>query len=1072
MKIGLEKLTKPITNACEVQMRYEKNVNTNTAHSLLMLNPECQIKILEKNLKFLFQKDSSYSYFQIKSNHLSLRTESKDSVIESASNGAEPKPILITRSQPTIHHKGDNKGIHIEGCKRTCVEENCNNNLANKKEIFIVKSNILKDKKVKNKRQLNSAAQFSSLKQFYDHNEENDTSKMDIENQYEFTLEQEKIVSYVCNTSPQRKLTDKSSSDTEFSDDQTVLSDHSSEKCAKPWTDCNGESDSLSGSVASSTLRESNKTNTIVVDTDYLSTFTKITDPSKLLWHPPSSLSCDSLDTPKAKKPSCPAVFVNFNSNNSNSDNRITSDSFQRKMESSFSRETTLFRETSLRGCYNMENIVKDVIPPQTHVQQELKIVKEAIFSAVRSQQNSDDLVSDSVLSMLDMCKSWLRLSSHFKGKEFMDILESHGINPSIFDDFLQWQCVSRVFIDKMIDILQKVTPKICRANDSSTLKDLSGRTLPDVKNFVYSPNYLNMHNSVNSTNTRQIENNLSSSTCEINPNKNWKQRRFFLDQPKQVIVESKNTYGPNYLGNTYNNCSQPHNPCRSDMLYGQGDPPLCYNSESHCTINHQFPDNNSYSGQADVSLSLNSLSISHGNVSNSYRPDNPNLPFISKSVKHFFRDRSGTKLYQTPVASNVTNEFPTLSLPISPHSSASTPNLTIVPPFYNSHMCCSNSSNYQLNPSQLTVKQNPIQCADIDIVEKCPKTSYMKPGSYNIPEKPKGFQKIINNNIPIEDSPVVGVPFLFSGPQGSIISPKPISSISKTENQGSNEDKGERKSEEKWKAAKTSAETFRDNLMASVADSEQNVKSSDTVTINTHFLLSDEFSQSSLSNDCKLSIESKETSSCERTNPAMDVSVVEAKVKTSDWLMQSFNKAVLESEREVPNFQNCTIPNWEHDTGCEVKDMYKTNCKGETLASNEIDGINSYYNSFFSVNCSQNCLQFDEKVNSKPELSVVGAVDTKSESNDASLLEDETNRNNSKLQDLSASCLLDHKFSLFRKKAKPVFNRAITKPISNKLEDILNCICSTQVSSLVEFGYKSEKVSVISNLFLVQASF
>lgn len=1073
LKIGLAKLSSNMTNVCGIRMRYEQNVNKSTLHSLLVLNPECQIKILEENLKFLFQEDSTYNYFQIKSNHLSLRSGSRDSIIQSANNSViEPKPLLINSLEPTFRYAVNKNENSLERNKSIGLEETVNNNLADRKELLSVhtsrvSSNILKEtKRVKNKRVLRSAAKLSPLKPFFDQNasEEHDNSRKDADNQYEFTVEQEKIVSFVCSNSPPRKQTDKSSS--EFSDDQTVFSDHDSDSRCKLWTSCNGESDSLSES-ASNTC-ESNKTNT-VVDTDYLSKFHQMTGSNQLLWHPPTSLSYDSLETSRHKQPSYPAAFTNLNATEAFSDIRASSGSVQRKMESSFSRETTLFRETSLRGCYNMENIVKGIIPPLTQVQQELKKVRESIFSAVRSQQSADDLVSDSILSILDICKSWLRLSSHLKGKEFVDILESSGVNLSVLNDFLQWQCVSRVFIDKMIDTLQKITPKMYSSNVSRTLNG-SSMTPTEVKNLVYTPGLLNMHNSVSSINTCPSENDLLSSKCELSSNKHWKLRRFVLDQPNMESRPKNSCMSNNCpASNTYNHFSQTHSPCSSDVFYGQGDPPLTYNSESHfCKINHPFPVKNIFTGQGDVNFSPNSCSILHGSVTNSYQPDkNTNLPCISKSSKHLVRERVDTKSYQTTIASNMAKDFPTLGLPINPLSQATTPNFAIVPPFYNSQMCHKSSSNYQLNPSQFTVKQNPILCTDSDIVEKCTKSSYMKPGSYNIPEKPIGFQKIINNNIPIEDSPVVGVHFLFTGAQGNILSPKTLSSMSATEKHISIEDGGVGKSDEKWKAAMTSAEIFRDNLITCKADCGPNLKLSDTVSLKTHFLLSDDFSQDSSSNDFKLSSESEELSPCERTSPAMDVSVVEAQVKTSDWLMQSFNKAVLENEREVPNYTDCKKLTNDNNSDFEVTDLYRTNFMSEKLGSNEKDGNISHHNFSGSLSYSQNYFQFEENgkvVSLKPELNAINAVDRTSESSDASLTGKKLHRNSKKLQDdLSISCLFDHRSSLFRRKAKSIFKRAITKPISSKLEDILNCICSTEVSSLVEFDCKSEKVRIKS---------
>lgn len=1065
-----------MTNVCGIRMRYEQNVNKSTLHSLLVLTPECQIKILEENLKFLFQEDSSYNYFQIKSNHLSLRSESRDSIVQSANSSiTEPKPLFISSLEPTLRYKVNKKEIPIERNKSIGLAETVNNSLSDRKELLSVhtsrlSSNILKEtKRVKNKRVLSSAAKHSPLKPFFDQNgcDDHDNSRKDADNQYEFTVEQEKIVSFVCSNSPPRKQTDKSSS--EYSDDQNVLSDHDSDSRCKLWTSCNGESDSLSES-ASNTC-ESNKTNT-VVDTNYFSKIQQMTGSNKLLWHPPPSLSYDSLDTPRYKQPAYPAAFTNLNATDAVSDIRVSSDSVQRKMESSFSRETTLFRETSLRGCYNMENIVNGIIPPLTQVQQELKQVRESIFSAVRSQQSADDLVSDSILSILDICKSWLRLSSHLKSKEFVDILESNGINLSILNDFLQWQCVSRVFIDKMIDTLQKITPKTYGSNVSRTLNEHGSMTPTDVKNFAYSPGLLNMHNSVSSINTScQSENDLLSSKCELSSNKHWKLRRFVLDQPNMESKPKSSCRSNCAASNTYNNFSQTHSPCSSDMFYGQGDPPLSYNSESHfCKINHPFPVKNNFSGQGDVNFSQNSCSILHGSVSNSYQPEkNTNLPCISKNSKHLVRERVDTKSYQPTIANNMVKDFPTLGLPINPHGQATTPNFAIVPPFYNSQMCYKSSSNYQLNPSQFTAKQNPIQCTDSDIVEKCTKSSYMKPGSYNIPEKPIGFQKIINNNIPIEDSPVVGVPFLFTGVQGNILSPKTLSSMSTTEKHMSIEDDGVGKSDEKWKAAMTSAEIFRDNLITCKADCGPNLKLSDTVSLKTHFLLSDDNSQDSSSNDFKLSSESEELSPCERTSPAMDVSVVEAQVKTSDWLMQSFNKAVLENEREVPNYMDCKKLNHDNISDFEVTDLYGTNLMRDKLGSKEKDGISSHYNVSCCISSSQNYFQFgpnEKSVSLKPELNAINAVDRKPESSDASLTVKRLHRNNRKLQDdVSISCLFDQRSSLFRRKAKSIFKRAITKPISSKLEDILNCICSTEVSSLVEFDCKSEKVRLNSTL-------
>uniref|UniRef100_A0A1B6G9D9 Bromo domain-containing protein n=1 Tax=Cuerna arida TaxID=1464854 RepID=A0A1B6G9D9_9HEMI len=1040
--------------------------------SLFMLNPECQIKILEET--YLNQTRCGYNNFKIKSDCCPLKKVSKTSSSNKSESNSieqfslkdetalEPKSNILSNSNfPKVIYKSSSN----------CSEDTLVN--SNIKCLFVPTLNGLKDdysdpifqntkmiekiKILKNEEipasdpSSNEYVTKRSLLRRQPVNACSDKNHNELDSDFEFTLKEENIVSFVCSPTPPRKFKDQS--DHKFDNDPSNNdSDQESDKHSE-------RSSSKGDSVSETVSNFSYKSNSIG---DMIMSGTRVHDWPKLnnlVWHPPTqqnSLDLNSINKPNVYSlPSSndlmrPNLHQNIDFHEPVNHNSFLSN--QNRLKSSCAQETILFREASLRGCYNLEAILKEINPSLPVVEQEVVKVKEAIFSSIRSKQNNDCLISDSVCSIMDLIKLWIKLNAHFERDDFRNVLEMSGCDNSVFHEFLQWQYVSRMFIEKMIHVLKKISHRNT-ADMNSISFNHSG--------YLRTPAYELSFNNVNhSSGNDSKDNKFTSSKLDLTQTKHWKQRRFQLDQTNQEVTETKNKRllrSNLTVTNTFNSFQLPVNG-NTEMVFGQGDNRLsCYNRDFN------FDNKNSKMAGKLSNFSEDFSQFSH---SSKFIKDTSVLTGVLEKKEPIKRPlinpmkepcgmKGETNMY-VPRLVNENLNCPSINLmnsSVSHRCSINTSNIPTVPPFCNNQPCFINSNQCLPNfgQCQSLKKANPIHCIDTDLGENCIKSNYMKPGSYNPPQKPLTYQKVINNNLPIEDMPVVGIPFLYSNTQ----TPALIVEVSKSfDTSQSNPSQThavltESRSDDTWKVALSLAESFRESMIASKCSSNPNLKVSETVSLKSHFLLSDEFSQHSSNNEFKLDSENEDSNVFDKSASAdIAIPVVEPKLKTTDWLTKSFDCTPPETDRENINAETKYVR-----SDCESNGINK-----------DCDSI-SHQDKVKHKHCMPVSPEEDRQ---KDSLNIDRGLNTVAHTPKTphvnSIYQDAGSgfnfrkpKKNKKLRDEYTN-VFENKPTLLYRKPKSIFKRSMTKHMFCKLEEIFNYIWNTKLCDFDGVDIKPEQ--------------
>lgn len=1004
-----------------------------------MLNPECHLKFLEENLNFLSRKPTRCNDFKISSSKSSSYSVETLQNVFSLPEDRLPSLTFASLSEgsvsqlKTIERKFDNGS-----CKDTVVFDGSKMKMSNgslqKRAVdkpFLATSSIIKIKEKyssKNDRNHEFHPNLNVKPVTTENTAEIMKNKTDSDNQFEFTVAGEKIVSFVCSPPTSRRPRTKESEKNCIcdSDEESIVSSSK------------GSSETASStSSKSSYSKYIKKKETLPVREQMMKT-------NMLLWHPPSTSRNDvSLSESKAIysgssfnrqiKPKPTENCINF-FGTINSLYAVAS-SGDRSLKNAQNQETVMFRETALRGCYDIETLLRDVKTASPEVEKEVSQTREAIFSAVRLQRGNDSIVSDSVQSIVDICNSWIKLNAHFERKDFKHFLETNGVDLTILGDFSQWQCMSRMFVDKLINVLKKVSlgkgSKITRQHDPIPTRGYGTATVQSDLEVRGESTPNNIHRVVPSINT-----NLPATDTQ---GKRWKQRRFLsekIDSEKVALTGNR----PCRSTFTVDSCFQNSllvSSCNTETVFGQGDNCLNF-ARDFSKVNHVKPQSCQFA-QGDVSFFNGSKHCSNSG----FFDKNINVPSMKCSVRGETNvcPVSSANDLCTPVSSLV--DMPLNNyFPVNIQQAVPT-----VPPLYNNQLCLVNASQYQPSFNHSLAKPNPIHCIDSDNGENYIQSSYMKPGHYAPPQKPASFQKAVNNTIPIEDIPAVGIPFLYSAPYSSSQQPKSLEfPNSLPQIQMSKDNNQTKDSDVTWKTALSMAGPFRDNMMTDRIDDGPNLKLSETVSLKSHFLLSDGNSQNSSSSgdSFKLNSDNDERSSPSDNNSNMDFPVTKSKTKTSDWLVGSFNKMSLENEHSL----RCNIKEENVNHKNEQLQVSKTNEEPNKLEYKE-----SYLSSSYLTNVYSGFGNIRDDSNSSKKEEVLGPF----LKTDTSYLQKKLRKNKKGRDDYT---LFDWKNPmLFNKPETMVFSKSMSNKVTCQLEDILNCIWNTKVSTLIDEEIKSEKV-------------
>ncbi|KAG8258914.1 uncharacterized protein LOC124362413 isoform X2 [Homalodisca vitripennis] len=1044
--------------------------------SLFMLNPECQIKILEET--YLNRTRCGCNNFKIKSDCCPLQKVSKASISNNSEfntlekfslkeeTGSEPKFKTLSSSNfPKVIYKNSTN----------CNEDTLVN--SNIKCLFVPTLNGVKDvysdpflqntkmiekmKIVKNEENEESPAPDTSSNEYATKrpllrrqpvNAGSDKNHNELDNEFEFTLKEENIVSFVCSPTPPRKFKDQS--DLTFDNDPS--NDDSDQESDKHSERSSSKGDSVSETVSNISYKSNSKSDVMMSR----ARFHDWPKTNNLVWHPPTqqnNVDLNSISKPHVYSlPSNEFMRPNLHQNVIDFHEPVNHNSFlnnQNKLKSSCAQETILFREASLRGCYNLEAILKEISPSLPNVEQEVVKVREAIFSSIRAKQNNDCLISDSVISMMDLIKLWIKLNAHFERDDFRNILEISGCDISVFHDFLQWQYVSRMFIEKMIHVLKKI----------------SHRNTADVNNHCPSFNHSGYHrtpayelsliNVNHSSGNDSKDTKIPSSKLDFTQTKHWKQRRFQPDQTNQEVTETKNKRllrSNLTVTNTFNSFQLPVNG-NSEIVFGQGDNRLsCYSRDFN------FDNKNC---KIPCKLNYFSEDCSQFSHSSKFIKDTPVLTGVLEKKEPIKRPlinpikepcciKGETNMYAPRLANDNLNCSSTnlMNLSVSHRCSINTPTIPTVPPFCNNQPCFINANQSLPNFGQChsLKKPNPIHCIDTDLGD-CIKSNYMKPGSYNPPQKPLTYQKIINNNLPIEDMPVVGIPFLYSNTQtpALIVEVSKSFDTSHTSPSQTHDVPTESRSDDTWKVALTLAESFRENMIASKCSSNPNLKVSETVSLKSHFLLSDGFSQHSSNNELKVDSETEDSNVFDKSTPTdIAIPAVESKLKTTDWLTKSFD---------------CTPPETDKETSNAETNYVRPDC--ESYGVNKSCDSTSHQDKVKHKHCmpvspeedkQKDSVNIDRTLNTVPQTTKTPLVNPAYQDL-GSGFNFRKPKKNKKLRDEYTN-VFENKPTLLCRKPKSIFKRSMTKHMFCKLEEIFNYIWNTKLCDFDGVEIKPEQ--------------
>lgn len=983
-------------NYCGIHLKLSHRINDING---LKSNPEWQIKILEENLSFLFNKNSSCGFFQMKSSSSGI-VKSSPNVLTIGDKCQIPTLCDLkneTEGDEIIHDKPESVGnsqskiAHPLQSNETIKPQTSENKITPTEPRAELP-------KVKRYTSLNTDVKLLEC-----------TKHRESDSNIDFFVEGEKIVTFVCGPSPAGKQTPR-------------ISDNKPDSNKSDGPGNTLSKSNLISQIASTTSNKSVEHN---ATNNYDVIWSQPDDNNKLLWHPAfTQQNCHSPSIKKLQPYSEDQI-----SYSSNFQGPIS----HQNMETSLSRERTLFREMALRSCYTMENIISGTKPLPSFVHKEVKQTRDSIFSAISSKESSSNIVADNIMSVLDMFKSWVKLSSFFENKEFKSYLEISGLDQTVMNDFLQWQCVTRVFADKFVQMLNTIFP------GQSGVCDPTGFRKGCC--FSKSPTLLNDNNS---DVCPQVQHNYSQKVSHGSGSiKYWKQHRLTSDEVQNIGMDR--ACSRSVCSIFSKPCSQ-NGPMPMDMLHGN-----TLLAKGNCEVNTSITTTNSQNKIYDeASLSLNNLSIG--------------CPCPLKSSRLSLNSDDNTSRI-SPIGGvcNFKNDGISggsvrgmLKVPAITFMNTALEGLN-APECVSAHHTHNSQPSGVLNLNQVSMKQSPVQYVDTEANENYVnvKINYMKPGSYNPPQKPANCQTVVNNNFPIEDLPVVGIPFVYNGTH-------PPSKASMVNGNLMKKDYTKHdvlvgSSLDCWQAALSSAEIFRNTLVVSKPADVLNLNLSDTTSIKTHFLLGDEPNQDSSSNEFKIDHENEyvnknnfKKDSTSEIGPAE----IETKLKTSNWTTKPF-------DGKYHNTVHSSSPgNMESGIFNLVSPKHETDISSFEDKSIKFD-TSTYKFSTSPFSSGSDSLDFDiTKANKALEpIHILQNPNFQCDIQGKNVAIPKLRKQGKNIND-DCRTSFDRNPVVSIRKHKTIPKISITKEITFKLETILNCIWNTKVLSLVEEATITDRVS------------
>lgn len=988
---------------CGILFKLSHRIN-NSDLKELKLNPEWQIKILEEN--FCFNKNSTCEVFQMK-NSSGLSKASSNLLKIDGKYQIPTQCDLKNGTDFTIKFRGEKSTVY-DGTGRILDRPDSVAHYENK-TFGPLQTNEVKE---------NKATLTAVTKELTKVKSETPTcvksSEPSKHNESDFLIEGEKIVSFVCGPSHPGIQTANISDSQKLNVKTDVEPDRPENTVPK------SQVSSQTGSTTFNKTVKNDATNKCDL------VWSQPEGSNKLLWLP--AFTQQNCNSPSLKKSQVCNEVITRSSNNQGT---ISHQNI----------ETTLFREMALRSCYTMEHILSGTKTGPPSVQKEVRQVRESIFSAISTKESSNSTVADNILSVLDIFKSWVKLSSYLENKEFKVYLEMNGLDETVIDEFLKWQSTSRVFVDKFVQMLNNVVPVQSGVSDPAVLR----------KGFCFStPPMLLKDNNEFVSPQAQHNFSLKFSPCVksgYDSSKHLKQNRFSPDEVQQTDLRSKIPLCP-----VVSKQCPPNN--TMNMHHGNT---LLGNRSSEVTLSHfnlTIPDKISCKLQDETSFRINNLSpcpLTSSRLTTNIGDITSRIPTIN-GVSSFYSDSN----LCSPGPVKGMFKVPAITFTNTPHEVLNTAKCLVAPHKYNSLPSGGLSSNQLLiTANQMSTKLSPSQYVDSDANENYVEvqSNYMKPGNYNPPLKPAICQTVVNNNFPIEDPPVVGIRVVYgtNPPSKSSVVNSSLMKKDHTEN-----DALVRSSQDCWQAASSSAEMFRQHLPMSNSTEMPNLNLSDTVSMKTHFLLGDETSQDSSSNESKFGSENEEISTKKDSTSELGLAVVETQLKKSSWLTKSFAKEINANRFHGSGFNNLESDNFN---------LFSSNSKAV---------ISSFEDESIRLDTSTN------KSSTSPFSSGRDSFDSGVTKSDKPLEPTHI------LQNPVLQCDLNGKNNIFQKQRKqcknysnddyltpfdrnPVFSLrksktlpkiSITNEITLKLENILNCIWNTKVLSLVEEAAITDMVS------------
>lgn len=903
---------------------------------------------------------------------------------------------------------------------------------------------------------------------------QNVKSDIDDNNLFDFSIEAEQMVSSICNSSPPNVSTEKDMFHSKHYDTEIFKNDQS-EFEMKSFNE---------KPQVNEFLKAINKTLSIThtMQTDSNEDWSKNATKHNMCKIFPNN------------EPNVRNIFNNqFPHQNENLENLFSFEKLTKKMSSTINQETLLFREAAIRGCYDIDNILKSTKPKCPEIEVECNSVKNSIFSAISEVRDFNIFLSDFCLSFLQIIKSWIGFNSHIENSTVNNLLQN--IDPLLPEYFKNWQYITRIFMDRMVKCLQIVNDSnLLNSSDVANSTNFKTKSVPQNNSSPNAGqqdlNNLNLlipsHSTLTQTMDEQIisdaktnlnffvtkqeikipetndffkEMHLKSETIKnVNPQKNWKQRRFsdtnsaFGNVPKSNFCPLKTNMSPvsqiqaNWTPSTLK-YSSPFTPEKNEtLLVGCGDGVYKSNIQN---INKDVTNlvGPSFSSKKMDSCFSSNQSVSGDNFSNT-PSSNFKIPLFNtfSPGPGLYENHSGYVKDHNNVLMNGLTPCTTNTIKFNQQH----PFTPLTPPYYIPALGIIGTPQPLINSNKLV---NPIQCVDSDSDSN---TTYMRPGCYNPPQKTGGCTKPMNSIFPLEDIPVIGIPFIYSNElnksQSMAIQQPPNIHESNTDilELTSN------KSDDTWKAALESAESLCETLMMKpISENEYNPTNIFRNCAKTTFTTNN--SNIELGNTDDIDSDDDEEFELQHS---LSLSTTESRFKTDDWLINSFNQAMLKSEDT--KLDNSLID----DDKSEKNELFIKSSKNIERNSDtnksfiELKKIDSKDLELFNSNFTQDMEKY--KSGAEPDTTSVCSLKDMIKENKHNILSSSNpvNQLNIYRKDDDCTTYLTHKLN------KTGFGwcgtkprRSINRQTCRKLQDILDTLWKTDILKLFRNINNSKQV-------------